>query len=88
MVGGGATGTDYSEQFIESIAKYIVEKQGIAKELEGIEGLSTNAAFKEPTVDSVTKLLRSDKSVLDDVVKHFTENKKDLEILLEQANKV
>lgn len=93
MVQGGATGTDYSDQFIENIVKYIREKPDLVKKLQELlkdDGSfkNLNKGFDELSVEDVTELLKNNKEVLDKVVKHFTENKKDLEILLEQANKV
>jgi hypothetical protein len=93
MAQGGATDTGYSEGFIENIVRYIREKSDLVNKLEDL--LKDNEDFKnldkefnKLSVEDVTNLLKSNKGVLDDVVKHFTENKKDLEILLEQANKV
>jgi hypothetical protein len=47
-----------------------------------------NKEFDKLSIEDVTNLLKNNEKVLDDVVKHLTENKKDLEMLLGQANKV
>ncbi|MDG7055827.1 MAG: glycine zipper family protein [Wolbachia endosymbiont of Menacanthus eurysternus] len=93
MAQGGATDTGYSEQFIENIVKYIDGKTDLIKELQELlkdneDFKNLNKEFNELSVEDVTNLLKNSKEVLDNVVKHFTENKKDLEILIEQANKV
>ncbi|WP_250778268.1 glycine zipper family protein [Wolbachia pipientis] len=65
----------------------MVEKlQELLKDNEDFKNL--NKEFNELSVEDVTNLLKNSEEVLDNVVKHFTENKKDLEILLEQASKV
>jgi hypothetical protein len=93
MESSGATGTDYSDQFIENIVKYIREKPDLVKELQKLlkdDGSFKNLdeEFNKLSVGDVTELLKNNKEVLDGIVEHFTKNKKDLEILLEQANKV
>lgn len=87
MVEGG------SDEFIENLVKYIREKPDFASNLEDSlkdneEFKKMNKEFKELTIEDVNKLLKNDKNLLDTVVEYFTENKKDLEALLEQASKV
>ncbi|MDG7056783.1 MAG: glycine zipper family protein [Wolbachia endosymbiont of Penenirmus auritus] len=93
MAQGGATDTGYSEELIENIVKYIREKPDLVEKLQELlkdneDFKNLNKEFNELSAEDVTNLLKNSKEVLDNVVKHFTENKKDLEILLEQASKV
>ncbi|BAP00382.1 glycine zipper family protein [Wolbachia endosymbiont of Cimex lectularius] len=93
MVEGGATNPADLDQFIENIVRYIREKPDLVSKLEDLlkdneDFKSLDKEFNKLSVEDVTELLKSNESLLGTVTGYLTENKKDLEILLEQANKV
>ncbi|WP_264684898.1 MULTISPECIES: glycine zipper family protein [unclassified Wolbachia] len=93
MVQGGIANPPDRDRFIENLVKCIREKPGLVSNLEGLlkdseEFKKINKEFKELTTDNIIALLKSKQNLLDGVVRDFRENKKDLEELLEQVNKV
>ncbi|MDR3132111.1 MAG: glycine zipper family protein [Rickettsiales bacterium] len=96
MESSGAAGTDYSDQFIENIVRYISGKEDLLQQLEMLLKLSNlqkeGKIFDESAIKHVSELLMKDKDLLKDAIdiveKYFEQDKAGLAEFLEQVNKV
>ncbi|MDR1139203.1 MAG: glycine zipper family protein [Rickettsiales bacterium] len=97
MESSGAASTDYSDQFIENIVKYIREKPDLVSKLENL--LKDNEDFKkivekseDVPVKDIVELLKGNedlsKGAIDIVKEYLEKDNNELKMLLEQVNKV
>lgn len=96
MVQGGAANPINSDEFIESVVRYISERKDLLEALKSLlqanEFLKSGEIFEESAIKRVSQLLiqKQDllKGTMDIVKEHLEKDDNQLKMLLEQVNKV
>ncbi len=99
MVEGGATNAVDSDQLIEAVVKYIGERKDLVDKLEGLLAghnfKKEGEVFNESAIERVSELLKGNKDnkdllsgAINIALEHLEQDKNNLKMLLEQANKV
>ncbi|MFP3027094.1 MAG: glycine zipper family protein [Wolbachia sp.] len=96
MVQGGAANPTNLDKFIESIVKYISEKEDLLQKLQDLLKLSDfkkkDETFNTSPINDMSKFLMENKdvfgSVIELILENFEKNKVELKEFVEQVNKV
>lgn len=96
MVQGGAANPTNLDKFIESIVKYISEKEDLLQKLQDLLKLSgfekKDEIFDTSPINDMSKFLMENKdvfgSVIELILENFEKNKVELKEFVEQGNKV
>uniref|UniRef100_A0AAU7YMC5 Glycine zipper family protein n=1 Tax=Wolbachia endosymbiont of Oeneis ivallda TaxID=3171168 RepID=A0AAU7YMC5_9RICK len=96
MLQGGTTNPTNSDEFIESVVKYISERKDLLEALYSLlqasEFIKSGETFNELAIKDVSELLMNNegllKGTMDIVKEHLEKDDNQLKMLLEQVNKV